>query len=890
MKIKTVEIQAFRAYDKLEDATFDFTTKKGTIADFVAIYAPNGFGKTSFYDAVEWGLTNNINRFLRKKNENINASKAEKNRYILRHNKSDNKTESFVKINTDDNKKVFERKLNHKIRSNQRDTKFDESLTDQKNVYLLDVMLSQENIAAFLKEDDSNLRYMKFINSFGDKELDQKYKMLLDVISINNQRIKKQKNRLKELKDLLSTDVDREILSKINTKISTVNKKGIGLLQVTANFSKNDDAQLQLKTIDAIRKYEASINNINDRVNVINQFIESSSFEVLSKLESYKTNLSKINYNIEKNKISLSNIDKLKKRKLKVISISNTLDSILEKEREIETILENYNTFHNLRKNIISYKSKINKLNFIIQSNNEIVSKSSMKVRELKINKKSLLDKKNLLSSNLEKAVKKYFEHRLNIDNIKLHKYELEQTQQSIDNLKNDKNKLESDIVNLMSYESDIQGRFYKGTILNEYPELKDLFYELVDANNKLPSILKKITEIEEKLKKSENLDSNIKNLVEIGASIISKNEMNTCPLCSTPFDDFNSLLKSINLNELLSDNIKNLVDIKSKLEYKLALTKTKINNSESTILDIITSNLRVKRHELKNNNIIRVECIKRRQDQEIKLRSLQSVIDYFNSETKGLSLNDYEEQMNNDIDDIEKVISNTDEEIDQYENSLNKTLELNKVNNSSIQVADKLISQYQEDQSIVIATKYFNSISEKKVTDSSLIELKNEINIEKTNQILLKTSIEREVEELSSLYHSVDENIINKDIQNKKTESNSISNKIEIVHEFIKNTLNISVGDASSELLPLILNSKKESLNKINEIRTYIANLNTIDDFRKKIIPFLRHKQYTDEYALVRDNLNILTGIVSDKLEMEKKGISTFIDKHIKSFFSQML
>ena len=63
MKIKNVKIQAFRAYNSIENGTFDFLLKDGEPAKFVALYAPNGFGKSSFYDAVEWGVTHQIQRF-----------------------------------------------------------------------------------------------------------------------------------------------------------------------------------------------------------------------------------------------------------------------------------------------------------------------------------------------------------------------------------------------------------------------------------------------------------------------------------------------------------------------------------------------------------------------------------------------------------------------------------------------------------------------------------------------------------------------------------------------------------------------------------------------------------------------------------------------------------
>ena len=61
MKIKKVEIKAFRLFDK---ATVNLTARKDSnkAANFVAIYAPNGFGKTSFFDAMEFCMTKSIQR------------------------------------------------------------------------------------------------------------------------------------------------------------------------------------------------------------------------------------------------------------------------------------------------------------------------------------------------------------------------------------------------------------------------------------------------------------------------------------------------------------------------------------------------------------------------------------------------------------------------------------------------------------------------------------------------------------------------------------------------------------------------------------------------------------------------------------------------------------
>ena len=60
MKIKSVDIVGFRAYAHKGDGLFDFHNKKGEVSNFISIYAPNGFGKSSFYDAMEWSITNNL--------------------------------------------------------------------------------------------------------------------------------------------------------------------------------------------------------------------------------------------------------------------------------------------------------------------------------------------------------------------------------------------------------------------------------------------------------------------------------------------------------------------------------------------------------------------------------------------------------------------------------------------------------------------------------------------------------------------------------------------------------------------------------------------------------------------------------------------------------------
>lgn len=58
-RIKNVTIEAFRAYRRQQEFDLD--------ADVVVLYGPNGYGKTSFFDAIDYACTGRIGRFCQRK-------------------------------------------------------------------------------------------------------------------------------------------------------------------------------------------------------------------------------------------------------------------------------------------------------------------------------------------------------------------------------------------------------------------------------------------------------------------------------------------------------------------------------------------------------------------------------------------------------------------------------------------------------------------------------------------------------------------------------------------------------------------------------------------------------------------------------------------------------
>ena len=97
-KIKSIEINAFRAFKDSEK--FDFINHEfNEVSNLIVLYAPNGSGKTSFIDAIEWGFTGKINRI--NGNPVVTGVAQQDKEYILK-NKSSLSKFGSVKVTLDD--------------------------------------------------------------------------------------------------------------------------------------------------------------------------------------------------------------------------------------------------------------------------------------------------------------------------------------------------------------------------------------------------------------------------------------------------------------------------------------------------------------------------------------------------------------------------------------------------------------------------------------------------------------------------------------------------------------------------------------------------------------------------------------------------------------------
>ncbi len=87
--ITRVEFQNFRVYKGKK--IFDFV-RGGEPARLVVLFAPNGMGKTSFFDGIEWGLSGSVGRFAQIADKNTDG------REVLRNTEAREGEPAYVKI------------------------------------------------------------------------------------------------------------------------------------------------------------------------------------------------------------------------------------------------------------------------------------------------------------------------------------------------------------------------------------------------------------------------------------------------------------------------------------------------------------------------------------------------------------------------------------------------------------------------------------------------------------------------------------------------------------------------------------------------------------------------------------------------------------------------
>lgn len=587
MKFKKIEISAFRIYDKAEHATFDFTINADTTADFVSIYAPNGYGKTSFYDAVEWGMTNNIQRFWQNKtitNGAIDALKSQSNKQVKLWRNINSSQPTYVKI-LGDGIEPIDRKLRpHGNKKSDADMDGGENLV---NPTFRKVILSQEWISAFLREIDGTKRYEIFMDNPELKEINSYYKNLKALFSHCENNILKIDQEINAEKERVSALESENVLEQINQTIDMLTEKfqQTGLNKLTLATSKEEVSRLKNLIVDRLVAVneETAIKEKLDWVSIA----KTGSEEYIS-IRTY-FDLEVENKIIEENQRSIRNIlNKFLDCDKKSNEIATLTKLTTEKEsikNALVAIIDQYEEYQRVAVLLRQNESKSDSLKTQINIKSEELSSLEIQETETRSELNSTLASITQTSTIMASLPERLLHIQKLEQDIAAQSKKITDERDRLRLLEMQFKTVDAEIIDLENEVSNINLKTYSKKHIEDQilaSSIDDLLAnnEALSKNNEL------LTTLSERIMQNETLHSDLSAFLRQGLEIVNKDrDRNRCPLCEQEFKSHQELAERIANNNALDKVLQDLLSDKNRLQGESSRLKDLIQNTTAQLL-----------------------------------------------------------------------------------------------------------------------------------------------------------------------------------------------------------------------------------------------------------------------------------------------------------------
>lgn len=894
MKFKKVEISAFRIYDDPKDATFDLTTESGNAAGFVSLYAPNGFGKTSFYDAVEFGVTDSINRFFirRKELEKLADFQLLQNEVpLIRNSKSDTKRQTYVKIftNSDSEPEILRTFKKH---GNQiHDLNFNKKPISHE---FQKVILSQEWIAAFLTEQNGEYRYEKFMEIPELSSINDYYNKLKQTCSVHETKKNKLKEDIAEFEKSIQNISSENLLDTVNNQIQLLTEKfgEQSLIHLSLASTQEDIKRLKdiiaNRTISSNREFELIqlleyidiAKSGNDStiglktyfsIQDINQKDHKRLLEIQPLIEKFES-FEKIGTEIDNIKRSQQNHINDKNRVTKVIS------DFLEYERILKEVNEKIRTISQTETHSEAINKQLGELN---RTEIELRSQLETVLRQME----ELAAKKAKIPE-----MKAEFEHLNNL--IQKTDKELNYKKGQVDKKEKEQRELESTITNLQRIIKEITEGQYPQISKDENLEISELVQTLEGSEQLLSNENTTLKSLNITIKQQETLNQTISDFIKAGLSIVDERQSSSCPLCEQVYGSYNALVEKITNNKALDETLKTLLAQKSKSELRISELTTNVKQSREQLLSIYRQQLdRLSTKNQEERQLL--ESLRLNiKDIKVELNILKEKNEIQKLDLKGLSFEIFEKQIDENIIEANKVRDIINPKLSTNQEAIDKVKEQLVSLKNQIDLIIKENESLINNEKYVYVTGWFNEYFPDKEINKELLLQRDSSLTQSISQLATKLKEKEEKsdalnQELTSFKR---ENLLQEKMELEKLIHESDA-KLTAYRYFLKDNLNIYSSQMNETILSNIIEEKQTKYKAdLEHTRSIQFEYQKLEKYSENVWPFLQSENAKMKLANAIEELGFLEKKVEPVIKKEYDYTRTYLDHRIKNFFHEKL
>lgn len=458
--IKKICLQNFRGFKG--KAELDLQATNGKAASFVLIYAPNGCGKTSIFDGIEYALKGKVDYLLETKRiSNFQG--------IIYHNRDNCLQEAFVELSLDNGKKIL-RKVKSVENENDDDSRIRRVSKEVRDIVGVaneadkwnGILLPYAKIENFISARKPEERYIEWFRNAPDlkekqEEFEQESRKFKEFLG----KLKKIEDNIKKITDeLIKMENVPNALNTINRLIEQFNQEYIALGLEKGTIE-------QLKKEDEVQAYDL----LRNQCKILERELEEKQKRVV-----FQSHL--LERFLEENPILLR-----KKR--------DRGEEIKKEIADTQKIISDFSIYETKQEELKGFNEKIKYLNQKIEPYNEIIQYGKEKVENYCIERSKLCEKKKIL----EIQYKDFIKDENNEKNKKSdliaqiqQKGILLEIRENIENLTDEVSELDKWLMNLQSMigENQVEIRSYEEKITELQKEMKG--HDLLQLSEKIES------------------------------------------------------------------------------------------------------------------------------------------------------------------------------------------------------------------------------------------------------------------------------------------------------------------------------------------------------------------------------------------------------------------
>lgn len=712
MKIKHVFIQAFRLFGKVP-VNLTSTLDPNKASNFVAIYAPNGFGKTSFFDAMEFCVTKSIQRVSVNFKENFKVDQEQGSTTFI-HNKDFPKLPIDIVMN-------FEGHDDIRTTCNPQD-ECSMLKGNGDNLYFRNAVLSQDWFSEFLSTSSAEQRFKIFTDYFVEtKDLLDYYRRLSTASTSFNRMVIKTNKEVKSLKKEIDGKLDAGVILQIEDGVKKLADNGISV-----RWEGKLDAEaltvLRMESDNLIAEIKAQKEDIADKIANLNlvsvgndQIISIQELENFEKaIDEKKKQSTECENWLQRLNVYLKAENQVEERRKSLL--------LCQKEKDrLVYLTDNYEPFNKIHQGVVQL-SRDKELLLKKIANNHILLDDKYKRKK---QQDGILSDYQKERDSIQNKILKLHDRYVELASLLKMKVETEMSlaskENSLQKTINQHDALVNQKESLCRLRISIEEETIDCTIGIYVDEVKFI----KELNEKIHSKEEQLLLIEKRISEKGALENELQQLIISSHKVLEHLKGSKCPLCGTDFETQEKLLKNISENTVISTALEEDLQEKNVLADKINQHKNSMSEKRKELFDKIDKEISEIIEKLKTVDT----SVKQLSDEKEQLKStLNNIVsklaqDY--GDIKGTIEEDKQKELKGLVKATETNITATQQILSGLEKEINQCLADITSHEDKIKDIDEKSIALSEDDFYV---EYTSRLGDEKLSEECLDSWKNRL------------------------------------------------------------------------------------------------------------------------------------------------------------------